>query len=117
MSALSDAEPRWLRPRWSPRPGQRGDDSSGGFVVCPLELRSRGRGRSSAGRGSTMTAQSDLKKLIRERQQKTGESYTAARVHVMRARSERLGVPPDAEGGAPGRVVAAGVKGNELATT
>jgi hypothetical protein len=30
-----------------------------------------------------MTAHRDLKRIIRERQSKTGESYTAARVHVM----------------------------------
>jgi hypothetical protein len=33
-----------------------------------------------------MTAHRDLKKLIRERRAKTGESYTAARAHVMRER-------------------------------
>lgn len=37
-----------------------------------------------------MTARRDLKRIIRERQKKTGESYTAARLHVMRARAERL---------------------------
>jgi hypothetical protein len=31
-----------------------------------------------------MTAHSDLKKRIRARQAKTGESYTAARMHVLR---------------------------------
>lgn len=43
-----------------------------------------------------MTTHRDLKTIIRERQAKTGESYTAARVHVMRARAERLGLPPGA---------------------
>jgi tetratricopeptide (TPR) repeat protein len=33
-----------------------------------------------------MTAQRDLKKIIRQRQTKTGESYTAARAHVIRDR-------------------------------
>ncbi len=42
-----------------------------------------------------MTAHRDLKNLIRERQQKTGESYTAARVHVMHARAKLLGHRPD----------------------
>lgn len=37
-----------------------------------------------------MTAQNDLKKLIRVRKSKTGESYTAARVHVMRERAVLL---------------------------
>lgn len=37
-----------------------------------------------------MTAHRDLKKKIRERQAKTGESYTAARAHVMRERAELL---------------------------
>ena len=38
-----------------------------------------------------MTAFRDLKRIIRERQSKTGESYTAARVHVMRERAALLG--------------------------
>ena len=38
-----------------------------------------------------MTPQSDLKRIIRERQRKTGDSYTAARTHVMRKRAARLG--------------------------
>lgn len=42
-----------------------------------------------------MTARRDLKAIIRERQQKTGESYTAARAHVMRQRAELLGLPPE----------------------
>ena len=37
-----------------------------------------------------MTAHRDLKRIIHERQTKTGESYTAARVHVMRDRAELL---------------------------
>ncbi|HTP24040.1 MAG TPA: hypothetical protein VMK12_00065 [Anaeromyxobacteraceae bacterium] len=40
-----------------------------------------------------MTAHRDLKNIIRERQKKTGESYTAARTHVMRERTELLGLP------------------------
>ena len=39
-----------------------------------------------------MTAHRDLKRIIRERQARTGESYTAARVHVMRDRAELLGL-------------------------
>lgn len=39
-----------------------------------------------------MTAHKDLKKIIRERQKKTGESYTTARVHVLRDRAELLGL-------------------------
>ncbi len=35
-----------------------------------------------------MTAQKDLKKRIRNRQAKTGESYTTARAHVLRARGQ-----------------------------
>ena len=48
-----------------------------------------------------MTAETDFKKLIRERQQKTGESYTSARTHLMRSRSNRLGLLPQAEEGPP----------------
>jgi tetratricopeptide (TPR) repeat protein len=39
-----------------------------------------------------MTTHRDLKRIIRARQDKTGESYTAARTHVMHARAIRLGV-------------------------
>ncbi|MGH8220295.1 MAG: tetratricopeptide repeat protein [Steroidobacteraceae bacterium] len=42
-----------------------------------------------------MTAFRDLKRIIRERQVKTGESYTAARVHVMRERAVLLGETPE----------------------
>jgi hypothetical protein len=42
-----------------------------------------------------MTANRDLKNIIRERQQKTGESYAAARAHVMRERAARLGLEPE----------------------
>jgi tetratricopeptide (TPR) repeat protein len=47
-----------------------------------------------------MTAKRDLKSIIRDRQRKTGESYTAAHAHVMRARAELLGIaeePPSVE--------------------
>jgi hypothetical protein len=40
-----------------------------------------------------MTAHRDLKNIVRDRMVKTGESYAAARVHVMRARAEHLGLP------------------------
>jgi hypothetical protein len=39
-----------------------------------------------------MTAHRDLKRIIRERRSKTGESYSAARVHVMRERATLLGL-------------------------
>lgn len=42
-----------------------------------------------------MTAHKELKSIIRDRQSKTGESYTTARAHVMRARAELLGLPGD----------------------
>jgi hypothetical protein len=38
-----------------------------------------------------MTAHRDLKRIIRARQQKTGESYTAARAHILRERDALLG--------------------------
>lgn len=38
-----------------------------------------------------MTTHRDLKRIIRERQSKTGESYTAARSHVLRERAALLG--------------------------
>lgn len=42
-----------------------------------------------------MTAQRQLKSMIRDRQARTGESYTAARVHVMRDRAALLGLAVD----------------------
>lgn len=44
-----------------------------------------------------MTAQRDLKRIIRNRQGKTGESYTAARTHVMRERAALLGIPEETQ--------------------
>lgn len=57
-----------------------------------------------------MTDHRDLKRVIRERQVKTGESYTAARVHVLRERARLLGeegartgrAAPHDESAAPG---------------
>lgn len=43
-----------------------------------------------------MTAHRDLKRIIRARQQKTGESYTAARAHVLRELDELLGKEAEA---------------------
>jgi hypothetical protein len=43
----------------------------------------------------TMTAHRDLKRIIRARQQKTGESYTAARAQVMSTRDALLGKQVD----------------------
>ena len=40
-----------------------------------------------------MTARKDLKKHIRARQEKTGESYTAARAHFLRCRDAEIAVP------------------------
>lgn len=37
-----------------------------------------------------MPSQKDFKRLVRARMQKTGESYTSARAHLMRARSQGL---------------------------
>ena len=58
-----------------------------------------------------MTAQKDLKLIIRERQAKTGESYTAARAHVMRERASLLGLERDTPAiVAPARLDAAVLK-------
>jgi len=65
----TDGEPRWVLPRRTPRPGQRGAHSSG--------------------------AHRDLKRIIRERQRKTGEAYTTARAQVNRERARLLGLAPD----------------------
>lgn len=61
-----------------------------------------------------MTAHRDLKRIIRERQQKTGESYTAARVHVMRERADVLGHDdPGPVAEEPSRLDAAVLKMNQ----
>jgi len=60
-----------------------------------------------------MTAHRDLKKIIRERQSKTGESYTAARVHVMRERAALPGLAaPEPIAEEPLRIDAAVLKIN-----
>jgi hypothetical protein len=41
-----------------------------------------------------MTLQKDVKRLIRERQAKTGEAYSTARMHVMNERAARLATEP-----------------------
>lgn len=51
-----------------------------------------------------MTAQRDLKNLIRARQAKTGESYTTARKHILRERAVLLGPGHDAGTKFPERV-------------
>ncbi|MCK6532389.1 MAG: tetratricopeptide repeat protein [Polyangiaceae bacterium] len=51
-----------------------------------------------------MTAHRDLKRIIRDRQKKTGESYTAARAHVLRERTAVTGLHDDpADGASPVR--------------
>lgn len=60
-----------------------------------------------------MTAHRDLKRIIRARQRKTGESYTAARAHVMREQAARLGIDANAtEAGEPLRADAVVLKVN-----
>jgi len=54
-----------------------------------------------------MTTKRDLKSIIRERQRKTGESCTAARVHVLRERAQLLGIPDEPEATEPPALVAA----------
>ena len=40
-----------------------------------------------------MTDKRDFKSIVRDRQRKTGESYTTARAHVERERKRLLGIP------------------------
>jgi hypothetical protein len=64
-----------------------------------------------------MTAFRDLKRIIRERQSRTGESYTAARVHVMRERTALRGeTPEESPAQEPLRVEAVVLKVNRLST-
>lgn len=61
-----------------------------------------------------MTAHRDLKQIIRERQKKTRESYTAARAHVLRDRAALLGLAADPPATMePARVDAVVLKVNE----
>jgi hypothetical protein len=61
-----------------------------------------------------MTTQRGLKRIIRDRQAKTGESYTAARAQVMRDRTELLGLgASEAASAAPTRVEASVLKVNQ----
>lgn len=61
-----------------------------------------------------MTAHRDLKRIIRDRQKKTGESYTTARARVMRERAALLGLHDDAaESATPVRADAAVLKVNQ----
>jgi tetratricopeptide (TPR) repeat protein len=58
-----------------------------------------------------MTDRRDFKSIVRDRQRKTGESYTAARAHVERERRQMLGIPDEpATTQAPAQVDAAVLK-------
>ncbi|HEX4418019.1 MAG TPA: tetratricopeptide repeat protein [Kofleriaceae bacterium] len=59
-----------------------------------------------------MTTKKDFKSIVRDRQRKTGESYTAALAHVQRERARLLGVPEEVSTAppAPARVEAAVLK-------
>lgn len=59
-----------------------------------------------------MTAHHDLKLLIRQRPNKTGESYSTARSHVMRARAELLRIEDEASVASPAVIEAAVLKVN-----
>jgi hypothetical protein len=48
-----------------------------------------------------MTTHRDLKNIIRQGQSKTGESYAAARAHVMRERAQLLGLEEDSQTQSP----------------
>lgn len=67
----------------------------------------KGKSTSPARSSCVPSAVRDLKSIIRERQQKTGESYTAARAHVMRERAKLLGVADKIDVAKPVRVEAA----------
>lgn len=61
-----------------------------------------------------MTVQRDLKRITRQRQKKTGESYTAARVHVLREQAALLGEQAgDPSAHRPERVEAVVLKVNQ----
>jgi tetratricopeptide (TPR) repeat protein len=65
-------------------------------------------------RNEAMTTKKDFKSIVRDRQRKTGESYTAALAHVKRERARVLGVPEESSTttttAAPTRVEAAVLK-------
>jgi hypothetical protein len=60
-----------------------------------------------------MTKQRELKRLIRERQAKTGEAYTTARLHVLGACANGLGDAAEQPTEAPQRVEAVVLKVGE----
>lgn len=59
-----------------------------------------------------MTDHRDFKRIIRDRQRKTGESYTAARAHVVRERDAMLGVDSPSAAAEPVRAEAVVLKVN-----
>ena len=42
-----------------------------------------------------MTQQKNFKRVVRARMQKTGESYTAARLHLVKKETPAVAPPPD----------------------
>src|SRR5689334_8842714 len=79
-------------PSQDPRPGQRGPQASG--RVTRFLVRDVRRGLVSCDQEAKhMTQQKKLKKAVRARSQKTGESYTAARRHVVLARAKKAESP------------------------
>src|SRR5581483_5889157 len=86
---VADAELRWIHPRGIPRPEQRAQTPPASWSRY-LRSAAGGGGQGGAERGDAMTTHRDLKRIIRERQRKTGESYTGARLHGRRERAALL---------------------------
>jgi hypothetical protein len=100
FGAANSCARRHRRPTpMGPPPQDPSNGAKGSSLLRPgrvriFVLRSLWAGATAAQSEETsMTTHKDLKTIIRERQSKTGESYTAARLHVMRARAEILGLP------------------------
>jgi hypothetical protein len=92
----TDAEPRRILPRRISRWGKGENELLRMAGRASFRCAAEERGAKAAQpRRRAMTKQRDLKKLIRQRQVKTGEAYTTARLHVLGGNSEPLGTPTD----------------------
>lgn len=86
---------------------QRGPLSSGRCPVSPAGTEVLGLG---CGRGGTVTANKRLKRLVRERARRTGESYVSARRTLLQARSKEDGLMSKTDGAPLVELVLEGVE-------
>src|SRR4051794_37683625 len=85
-TAAPTPNPGGSSPAGSLEPGKGECSPPAGLVVRLLAAQRRAGAEATRTRRTSMTARGDLKNIIRDRMVKTGESYTAARAQVLRAR-------------------------------